>query len=58
MYELKPLNHNKREREASEQMPHGGMLCDVMGLGKTLQTLGGYFISLSQATVRKLTPFF
>lgn len=29
-----------REREKSKDQPTGGMLCDVMGLGKTLQTLG------------------
>lgn len=29
-----------REREKSKEQPTGGMLCDVMGLGKTIQTLG------------------
>lgn len=29
-----------REREKSKKQPTGGMLCDVMGLGKTIQTLG------------------
>lgn len=29
-----------REREKSKERPTGGMLCDVMGLGKTIQTLG------------------
>ncbi|QGA14166.1 hypothetical protein EYB26_001819 [Talaromyces marneffei] len=28
-----------REREKSKDQPKGGMLCDVMGLGKTIQTL-------------------
>ncbi|KAH8705435.1 SNF2 family N-terminal domain-containing protein [Talaromyces proteolyticus] len=28
-----------RTREKSPEMPRGGMLCDVMGLGKTIQTL-------------------
>ncbi|RJE26303.1 SNF2 family domain protein [Aspergillus sclerotialis] len=28
-----------RDRENSEQRPHGGMLCDVMGFGKTIQVL-------------------
>lgn len=29
-----------REREKLNEQPTGGMLCDVMGLGKTIQTLG------------------
>lgn len=53
------LNRNKRERETKKQKPYGGMLCDVMGLGKTLQTLGGLGLSLSDTTVLllKLTYF-
>jgi SNF2 family DNA or RNA helicase len=31
-----------RKREKSKDQPTGGMLCDVMGLGKTIQTLGKF----------------
>jgi hypothetical protein len=36
-----------RDRENSPTKPHGGMLCDVMGLGKTIQTLANIIDSQS-----------
>ncbi|KAL4889395.1 SNF2 family N-terminal domain-containing protein [Aspergillus ambiguus] len=33
------LYHYQRERENSETAPYGGLLCDMMGFGKTIQAL-------------------
>ncbi|GKZ87241.1 hypothetical protein AnigIFM59636_000370 [Aspergillus niger] len=44
-WRLKGLNtslyHYQRKRESSSERPFGGLLCDIMGFGKTIQALDG-----------------
>ncbi|GMG26018.1 unnamed protein product [Aspergillus oryzae] len=41
-----------RDRENSSQPPYGGLLCDTMGFGKTIQTLGEYLSNMLAVKVR------
>jgi len=46
----------QRKREKSPHPPFGGMLCDIMGLGKTIQALGNYISFDVQQNSNTLQP--